>query len=177
MAELLKALLDSNGVVIGCIVVHPDNHAGFAGELVPPDLPVTVGWKFAAGSFTPTPPPPVPITPLPEAKESKKTEICAARDAACYAPVSALGHVFQADARSQELLGGLINLGQLPGFPMPTAWRSLNDTNVPIQSLADLVQIAAAMAAQTQAAYAKSWQLKAAVDAATTNAEIEAIKW
>jgi len=115
--------------------------------------------------------------PLDELKNIKRAEIRAARDAACYAPVSALGHVFQADARSQELLGGVINLAQLPGFPLPTVWRSLDDVNVPISSLTDLVTIGGALAAQTQAAYAKSWQLKAAVDAATTNAEIEAIKW
>ena len=99
-----------------------------------------------------------------------------ARDTACTANVTALGHVWQADRRSQELLGQAITLAQA-GLPLPAVWRDFNNSDMPIAALADLLAIAGAIAAQTQAAYSASWARKAAVAAALTVAEVEAIAW
>ena len=172
--EMIKAQL-ANGIVTSCIVVSAETEAGFAGVIVPVGLPVSAGWTFDGSSFSPPVPPPKYAT-VAEAQDAKRAEIRAARDAACYAPVTALGHTFQADARSQELLSSTINLAS-SGLPLPAVWRSLDDVNVPVTTIAQLLAIAGAMAVQTQAAYGKWWQLKTQIAAAKTIAEIEAITW
>ena len=116
---------------------------------------------------------PHPDALLDEAKAAKKRQIEAERDAACEQPVTALGRTWDADKRSQELLASAITLAQA-GAPLPTVWRDHDNDNMPVSGLDDLLAIAAAMAQQTQAAYARSWQRKAAVDAAETAEEVEA---
>ncbi|MBU0665340.1 MAG: DUF4376 domain-containing protein [Proteobacteria bacterium] len=106
----------------------------------------------------------------------KKAEIEAARDAACYADVTALGHTWQADIRSQDLLNKTISLCAL-GLPLPPTWRTLDNIDVPITGMADLLAIAGAMAYQTQFAYSTSWALKAQGLAATRVQQIETIVW
>jgi len=173
--ELIKAQLNSSNVVTGCIVVSTSTEAGFEGVLVSSSLAgaVTAGWTYDGTNFLP----PVPPQPtLPEALAAKLLEIKASRDAACYLPVTALARTWQAGARSQELLSSVINLCS-SGLPLPATWRDLDDSDLAITSLTQLLAIAGAMAAQTQAAYGKSWQLKAAARAASTLTELEAVKW
>ncbi len=89
-------------------------------------------------------------------------EIERARDAACTAPVTAHGRTWQADQRSQALLGQAITLASA-GLPLPAVWRDADNRDMPITSLGDLLAIAGAIAAQVQAAYAASWEAKAAL--------------
>lgn len=110
---------------------------------------------------------------LDEIKAAKKRRIEAERDAEAFAPCQALGRTWDADARSRELLAAAITLAQAGG-PLPAVWRDAENNNMPVTSLADLLAIAGAIAQQTQAAYARSWQRKAAVDAAKTAEEVEA---
>ena len=72
------------------------------------------------------------------------------------------------------MLAAAITLAQAGG-PLPAVWRDAENNNMPVTSLADLLAIAGAIAQQTQAAYARSWQRKAAVDAATTIEEVNAV--
>jgi len=116
---------------------------------------------------------PHPDAILAERKEAKKRQIEAERDAACVQPVTALGRTWDADKRSQELLASAITIAQAGG-PLPATWRDRANNNMPVASIADLLAIAGAIAAQTQAAYAQSWTRKAAVDAAKTIGEVEA---
>lgn len=109
-------------------------------------------------------------------KEAKKAEIEHWRDAACYADVTALGRAWQADARSQDLLNKAISLAGL-GLPLPAIWRDADNDDMAVAGIMDLLQIAGAMASQTQTAYGISWTLKAQVDAATTTEEINAVVW
>lgn len=113
-----------------------------------------------------------PLAALAELKIAKKRQIEADRDAEAMASVSALGHLWQADMRSQDLLAKAITLAQA-GLPLPPIWRDADNNDVPIASLADLLAIAGAIGQQTQQAYARSWARKAAVDAATTPEEVE----
>jgi hypothetical protein len=113
---------------------------------------------------------------LNEAKAARRAAINAARDAACQADVTVAGTAWQADARSQQMLASAITIGGA-GLPLPASWRARDNSNMAVSSLSDLLPIAAAIAAQTQAAYEKGWALKAQIDAATTAAEVEAIKW
>lgn len=117
--------------------------------------------------------PPHPDAVLAESKAAKKRRIEAERDAACVANVTVGDHVWQADKRSQELLGQAISLAQV-GLPLPPVWRDADNNDVPITSIADLLAIAGAIAHQTQTAYATAWARKAAVDAAATIEEVEA---
>ena len=116
---------------------------------------------------------PHPDALLVEAKPAKKRQIEAERDAACDQPVTALGRTWDADKRSQELLASAITLAQA-GAPLPTVWRDHDNDNMPVTSIADLLAISGAIAAQVQQAYATSWMRKAAVDAATTIDEVNA---
>lgn len=114
--------------------------------------------------------------PLSIVKVQRKAAIEAARDAACFADVAALSRTWQADKRSQELLGQAIALAGA-GLPLPAVWRDAGNADMTVTALADLLAIAGAMAAQTQAAYAHSWALKAQIDAAATAAEVDAVVW
>ena len=104
--------------------------------------------------------PVAPVKTLAEAQQSKRSEIERSRDLASTANVTALGRQWQADERSQKLLGNAITLAS-SGLPLPTHWRDANNINFPVTSLTDLLAIAGAIADQTQAAYAKSWSKKA----------------
>ena len=78
---------------------------------------------------------------LEEAKASKKTEIEEARNKACFIPVSAIGHTWQVDTRSQTLLSSAILLAQIGATPVPPTWRSIDNVDVPV-TLDDLKTIA-----------------------------------
>jgi len=129
-------------------------------------------WQDAHNTATAPSPPPT----LARAKALKMAEIERARDTAIFSDVSAHGRLWQADRRSQEILGQAITLAQA-GLPLPEAWRDASNSNMAITSPADLLGIAGAVAQQTHAAYVKSWNLKAQVDAATTPAQVDAIVW
>ena len=110
---------------------------------------------------------------LAAAKAEKKARIEAERDAQCAQPVRALGRTWDADKRSQELLAYAITIAQAGG-PLPPVWRDHDNDNMPVTSIADLLAIAGAIAAQIQTAYAQSWARKAAVNAAQMLDEVEA---
>lgn len=113
---------------------------------------------------------------LKVAKEEKVYYIEQMRDAACYMNVQALGYTWQADLRSQDLLNGAINLASRGG-PLPAYWRSSENYNLPITDINQLVSIAEAIAANVNAAYAKSWDKKAQIEGSSTPALVESISW
>ena len=120
------------------------------------------------------------VITLAEAQAAKMTQIEAWRDAACVAncsySVGGTAYNWQADLRSQSLLSSAVTLAASSIAPPPPIWRTADNINVPV-ALADLQGIAAAIAAQTNTAYGHSWSLKAAVSAATTIAEVDAVVW
>lgn len=123
----------------------------------------------------------VPYVPdLALVKTGRKLDIEAWRDAACCAPclvpVGGVSHTWQADERSQALLSNAVNLAGAGVIPAPVVWRTADNINVTV-TLADLKAIAATIAAQTQAAYTHSWNLKAQVDAAAAIADVQLIVW
>ncbi|WP_126457906.1 DUF4376 domain-containing protein [Sulfuritortus calidifontis] len=118
--------------------------------------------------------PPDTTPSIAEVKAAKKLQIEAERDAQCVANVTVNGHVWQADKRSQELLGQAISLAQA-GLPLPSVWRDADNNDVPVTSIADLLAIAGVIAQQVQTAYSTSWARKAALEAATTIEEVNAV--
>ena len=115
-----------------------------------------------------------PPDPIADAKAVKRTEIEADRAAQCVADVTAIGHQWQADNPSQALLTKAITMA-LAGLPLPDVWRSRDNYDMAVDTIGDLLAIAGAMAAQTQTAYATSWARKAALAAAETIEDIDAV--
>lgn len=111
---------------------------------------------------------------LEQAKFEKIQEIELKRDFQCVQDVQALNRTWQADGRSQSLLGHTITLSQA-GLPLPYIWRDSSNNNMPITSINELLAIAGAMALQTQTAYSTSWISKQLVDNATTIQEVNLV--
>lgn len=111
--------------------------------------------------------------PLTISKLEKHTQIERERDAERWADITTLGHTWQADAATQQTLASAILLAQA-GVYTPSIWRDRDNVNVTV-TLTDLVTLAGVMAAQTKAAYDRSWERKAALAAATTPEEVEAV--
>lgn len=118
----------------------------------------------------------IPPKPLSEVKAAKLTQLEQARDTETFKDVTALGSTWQADERSQKNLNDKLT-NCLLGRPLPPVWRDKDNNNLIVTNIAQLVAIAGAMEDQTQAAYVKSWTLKAQVNAATTSAEVDAVVW
>jgi hypothetical protein len=119
-----------------------------------------------------------PVTPfvltLADAIAAKLIQIERDRDFACIANVTAHGRTWQADSRSQSLLGQAIMLASA-GLPLPAVWRDADNGDMAITGIADLLAIAGAIAAQVQTAYAVSWARKAAVESADTVSAVDVI--
>jgi hypothetical protein len=113
---------------------------------------------------------------LVRARKAKVEQINAERAVRCTFDVAAHGRLWQADMMSQDLLSKAINLAMV-GAPLPTVWRDVNNNDMPITELSQLAQIAGAMAQQTETVYHRSWEMKAAVNAATSVEEINEIAW
>lgn len=109
-------------------------------------------------------------------KTQKVEEIEKHRDKACVQNVITLSRVWQADKRSQELVGQSITLAQA-GLPLPTTWRDYNNSDMTITSINDLLAIAGAMASQTKSAYSTSWARKVSINLATTVQDVRNIIW
>lgn len=92
-------------------------------------------------------------------REQQLASIKTARDEACVQPVLALGHTWQADRVSKDLLNDTITL-VLAGGSLPPVWRDAHNNDMPISSIAELVAIAEAMREQVQTAYSVSWAEK-----------------
>lgn len=120
------------------------------------------------------------VLDLVASKTIKKQDIEGQRDDVCTADVVAtiggVAHPFQSDKRSQDLVIGALVSSSLGIAPVPAAWRSSDNVMVAI-TVDDLKSIGLAMVNQTSNAYHHSWDLKAAVDAATEQSQLDAIVW
>lgn len=112
----------------------------------------------------------------------KKRMINQWRDDAMDAGVVYGAHTFDSDAVSRANLAGIV-ASVSAGIPLPNGftWRSADNLDVSMDS-ADLIHLGGAMLAHVNACYARSWELKAAVDAInqsspTSDAELDAIAW
>lgn len=118
-----------------------------------------------------------PAEALGNAKAAAHARISAARDDAIAAGIAWNSHSWQADDRSRALLTGAVAAFQA-GVPIPQGftWRTADNQDVPM-AMADLVGLAAAMLQAADAAYSRSWKLKAQIDAAQSIAAIQAVGW
>lgn len=115
-----------------------------------------------------------PPDPIADAKAAKRSEIEADKERECHADVQALGHTWQADDYSQLLLNKAVSSYSI-GVPLPPAWRSKDNVNVPITGIETLAAIIRGIAVNTNAAFVRMWTRKAALDAATTLQELDEV--
>lgn len=97
------------------------------------------------------------------------------RDSMRYANVTAHNRQWQADPDSKGLLSDAILLAQ-NGKSLPSVWRDANNENMPINSIQDLLAIAEAIFAQTEAALAWSWGKKDEIKEGKDVSELKDIK-
>lgn len=119
-----------------------------------------------------------PKKPLSEIKEEKRAEINSARDNARKTEGAEYdGDLFDVDEVSQSNILAQIKVAEIIGDPKATYnYRSKTNTDH-LLTLAQLQELGLAIAVKVNAIYAKSWDLKAQVDKATTAEEVEAINW
>lgn len=114
-----------------------------------------------------------PSKTLEEAKSEKIAELNNAYASAIYADIEQNGKTYRADEAGQNLLGKILAVGSVPAGMY---WRDTNGTKNSM-TFADLQALAGAILARGLAADEKLDTKRAAVDAAATLSEIEAITW
>lgn len=120
----------------------------------------------------------IPKPSLDELKDMKRQEINGDRDNARKTEGAEYdGDIFDIDEVSQSNILAQIKVAEIIGDPKATyIYRSKTNTDH-LLTLAQLQELGLAIAVKVNAIYAKSWDLKAQVDKATTAEEVEAIKW
>lgn len=116
---------------------------------------------------------------LSQVKADRWTVIKQARDTAINAPLPTPYGSFDADARSQKNITDAIALLQAletSGTPQ-TIDFTLADNSVAVLTTAQMVEVGLLLGARTQEAYATARQLRADIEAASTQEEVEAVVW
>lgn len=113
-------------------------------------------------------------------KAGKRAEINEARLAANFSTFTHAGKVFACDQLSRSDIDGTNGFvaiyGALPpGWP--GGWKAMDNTYLPITTVADWKAFYSSMFATGSANFAKSQGLKAQVESATTAEEINSIGW
>ena len=131
-----------------------------------------------ADGITEVVPPSVEQQTLDQAKEHRKRALNSEREILLdSATVEYNSVTYDADSRSIDNINGTLTAIQA-GITVaePITWRAADNTN---QSLthAQLTELAGLMFANVQSVYQTSWDKKAAVDAASTVEDVQAVVW
>jgi hypothetical protein len=114
-----------------------------------------------------------PILSMAEAATAKLTQLTQSYNTAIQQPVSYMSTTFQADQSSQDVLTKSLVAGSVP-----TGFYWLDSANAKVtMTYAQLQGLAGAMLLQGQLAFDKLQTKKAAVIAATTKTQVEAVVW
>lgn len=117
---------------------------------------------------------------LADLKALKNAEINAARLAANRGTFTFMGKQISCDELSRSDIDGLNGIVSLLGAMPPDwigFWKTADNDYIAIPDVATWTGLYGAMVAQGQANFARSQALKAALAAAATAAEVEAIAW
>lgn len=113
-------------------------------------------------------------------KQNKRNQINDWRAQANQTSFTYAGKQIESDALSRSDIDGVAGSISLTGdFPagFPNAWKALDNTYVAIPTVQAFKDMYSAMTLQGTINFGKAQQLKAALDAATTLAEIDAVVW
>ena len=112
---------------------------------------------------------------LGQHRDDKWAEIKAARSADEFGTFVWNSHTFDCDEVSQRRIQGAVQLAALDSS-VTMDW-TLADNTVQTFNATELQQIGQALAAHVNACHVKGREKRAAIDAATTEAELDAISW
>lgn len=174
-----------NGVVVELFTTDGNMAEMFHPDLIWEDVTnaagVKEGWKKsgpnADGSVVFIAPPGLALEDL---KAAKNAEINTARLVANRGTFTHAGKVFACDELSRSDIDGangmIANLGAMPpGWP--GGWKAVDNTVLPIATVADWKAFYGSMFASGNANFIHSQDLKTALAAATTAAQVAAIVW
>lgn len=125
-------------------------------------------------------PPPLPPGLLEERRREKNAEIDRARLGANTATFKHQGKDFAVDALGRgDLDGTAIYVALTNSLPdnWPGVWKATDGTTIPITNVAQFRALYKAMVDQGTSNFTKAETLKAQVAAATTQAQLDAIRW
>jgi hypothetical protein len=115
------------------------------------------------------------VVDLALAKSHKWDEIKGARDVQEFGTFDWNGYTFQCDEVSQRRIQGAVQLANMDSA-LVMDW-TLADNSVQTFTAADFIAIGIALAAHVNDGHVKSRQLRQQIDAATSEADIQAISW
>jgi hypothetical protein len=113
---------------------------------------------------------------LDEAKAQAWTRIKAARAAAETGPLTVSGRGFDATDISQRQIAGAVQLALIAGPAFTVDWTLADNTTATLTQ-AEIIGVGVALGQRTSAIYATGRSLRAEIDAATSNAEADAVVW
>ncbi len=137
-----------------------------------PDTPLNVPTTLVPGEL------PEPATPpLDGLKAAKRTEINDACLAAIDGGFEHDGHAYDSDERSKSNIIGTAT-GVTAGIPLPDGftWRTHDNQDIPMDG-PGVIALGASLLQHISAQYARSWQLKAQIDAAESPPDLALIVW
>jgi len=109
-------------------------------------------------------------------REKKWTAIKALRERAEFSTFEWDGSVFQADERSQARLQLALSEALRVGDTFTVEW-TLADNTTRVLSAADVASALGALGAHTLGVHARARELRALIDAALNESELDAIQW
>lgn len=116
---------------------------------------------------------------LDELKGDKWAEIKSAREAVFNAPLVTPHGTFDSDSRGRSNITDAVLMAQAltaTGSPVSIDF-TLADNTVVTLNAEQMIEVGLYLGAKVQGAYAVSRTLRAAIDAATTSAEVQAVSW
>jgi hypothetical protein len=114
---------------------------------------------------------------IEQLRDAKKAVLNKYRERVLSHGVEFDGHTFDSDTTSVSRLTALSNV-LLAGGTLPAGfvWRSADNVDVPMDAIS-IFGLLGAMILKASAVFTTSWEKKAAVDAAQTKAEVDAVLW
>ena len=165
--------LDEVGALIDLTLVTSDGEIPFTYS-ANDDEAASLFVRERMGTFPISPYTPPPPTPFSELKAAKKAEIAQARYNAEIAGVTVNGVSIKTDRESQGLITGAA-LKAMQDSTYTCRWKGI-DGFVTLDAT-QIIAIADAVRAHVQGCFDHEAELLPLIEAATTEAELEAIKW
>lgn len=134
-------------------------------------------WRLMDGEIIKTPLPDPASPTLDDLKAAKRIEINNVCLAAIDGGFEHDGHIYDSDERSKSNIIGTAT-GVTAGIPLPDGftWRTHDNEDIPMDG-PGVIALGASLLQHISAQYARSWQLKAQIDAAESPPDLDLIVW
>lgn len=165
-----------NRFVNGQWITEPDNRGLWHNPATNDEVTIAAIGEAPPDGFAPGPAP-GPVWPV--AKAQAWARIKAARDRAEFGTFTWNGYTFDGDPESQRRIQGAAQLAAMAitaGVPWSIAW-TLADNSTITMSAADMIAAGTSLAVSVAGAHNTARALRTQIDAAATQAELDAIQW